>query len=146
MTVTHPAFPDDEHEHCDYPAQCEADDIAESIARRALVEGLAECERLRRLVPFQLPTSDEAQAAMDELMRQSRPQSTVRRVLRRRGPKIDDAIEPQEADEHAIRADAARAERERVVAWLRSDRWEAGPEIADAIERGEHAPGKGGEG
>lgn len=83
-------------------------DLAESIARRALVEGLAECERLR---------ADGPTVAMRAL------------------------FAPNEVA--AIRADAAREERARVVAYLRRH---VADEVADAIERNEHAPSAGGEG
>ena len=93
-----------EEEHREYRARI----LAEESFRRALVEGLAECERLR---------ADGPTVAMRAL------------------------FAPNEVA--AIRADAAREERARVVAYLRRY---VEDEIADAIEHNAHAPGKGGEG
>lgn len=118
---------------------------AEDMARDALVEGLAECERLRAM-DSTLSAFDILIGAPSKEMTEADLVEAMARLVTDPPSPMMDAREGAAAREQAIRADAAREERERVVAYLRGDRWEAGPGIADAIERNDHAPGKGGEG
>ena len=129
---------------------------AKDIAREALVEGLAECERLRAMdstlsafdILIGAPSKEMAEADLVEAM--------ARLVTDPPSPMMD-AREGAAAREQAIRADSAREERERVVAWLRdayaayfvggnADGGTTMGDICAAIERNDHAPGKGGEG
>ena len=102
---------------------------------------MSRCERCDRPVASVLPTSDAAQAIVDDVMRASRPRAKAQAVL----PTLD---------EQTIRADATRAERMRIAKFVRAgdqdpggmrvagwSRWSnhTGARIADAIERGEHA-------
>ena len=123
---------------------------AQDIARRALVEGLAECERLRVL-------NGDIIAALAIWVG---PGDDLPTVIRRE----------RKLAEQAIRSGAAREERERVVAWLKEAVRYVEQQLdvamcktcgsaihayeykADAIRRAvlaisdnAHAPGKGGE-
>ncbi len=142
---------------------------AEDIAREALVEGLAECERLRAMdstlsafdILIGAPSKEMAEADLVEAM--------ARLVTDPPSPMMD-AREGAAAREQAIRADSAREERDRVVAcvdamrasaqrsldWARKDGdWhivdrrrlelEVLADVKDGINTA-HAPGKGGEG
>jgi len=120
---------------------------AQDIARRALVEGLAECERLRAM-DSTLSAFDILIGAPSKEMTEADLVEAMARLVTDPPSPMMDAREGAAAREQAIRADAAREERERVVAWLRRDptMW-ADMDLADAIERGDHtahAPGKGG--
>lgn len=122
---------------------------AEDMARDALVEGLAECERLRAM-DSTLSAFDILIGAPSKEMTEADLVEAMARLVTDPPSPMMDAREGAAAREQAIRADSAREERERVVAWLRRDptMW-ADMDLADAIERGDHtahAPGKGGEG
>lgn len=121
--------------------------IAESIARRALVEGLKECERLRALLLAVFPPDRHIGGEPYWFIGGYR--------LRIRDGHPFHTFYP--LDEQAIRTDAARAERERIVADARTAaahaRQEDGgavstaaetlEEFADWLERGDHAKGGG---
>lgn len=128
---------------------------SEDIARRALVEGLAECERLRAM-DSTLSAFDILIGAPSKEMTEADLVEAMARLVTDPPSPMMDAREGAAAREQAIRADSAREERERVVAWLRdayaayfvggnADGGTTMGDICAAIERNDHAPGKGGE-
>lgn len=144
-------------------------DDATFIAHRALVEGLAECERLRAMAST-LSAFDILIGAPSKEMTEADLVEAMARLVTDPPSPMMDAREGAAAREQAIRADSAREERERVVAcvdamrasaqrsldWARKDGdWhivdrrrlelEVLADVKDGINTA-HAPGKGGEG
>lgn len=143
---------------------------AEDIAREALVEGLVECERLRAM-DSTLSAFDILIGAPSKEMTEADLVEAMARLVTDPPSPMMDAREGAAAREQAIRAAAAREERERVVGhlWSQADAWRlaqdelrerggdlahgiaigrtrAYEEAAEAVTVATHAPGKGGEG
>ena len=140
---------------------------AEDMARDALVEGLAECERLRAMAST-LSAFDILIGAPSKEMTEADLVEAMARLVTDPPSPMMDAREGAAAREQAIRADSAREERERsfragyAAGWDASgegfnseyarnfthERWEAmcDEALAEYVKNTAHAPGKGGEG
>lgn len=118
---------------------------AEEVAGRALVEGLKECERLRAMAST-LSAFDILIGAPSKEMTEADLVEAMARLVTDPPSPMMDAREGAAAREQAIRADAAREERERVVAMLRAMSSMRASDAADVIEAWDsaaRAPGAG---